>query len=98
MARDFAKTFYASSEWLKCRAAYLQSVGGLCEECLKLGLFTPAVIVHHKIHLNRDNIRDPGVSLNFNNLQAVCRDCHAKLHSDGRRYRIGPDGRLIVRT
>jgi len=96
MARDFAKAFYSSSDWLKCRAAYLQSVGGLCEECLKQGLYTPAVVVHHKIHLSPDNIRDPGVSLNFANLQAVCTDCHAKLHSAGKRYKIAPDGRVIT--
>ena len=95
MARAFSVDFYKSDAWENCRAAYLQSVGGLCEECLRQGLYTPAVIVHHKIHLTPDNIKDPEVALNFANLEALCRTHHGAEHS-GRRYRIDASGHIIT--
>ena len=95
MARAFSVDFYKSDAWESCRAAYLQSVGGLCEECLRQGLYTPAVIVHHKIHLTPDNITNPEVSLSFSNLEALCRLHHGTVHS-GKRYRIGPNGEIIT--
>lgn len=96
MARAFSVDFYKSDAWENCRAAYLQSVGGLCEECLRQGLYTPAVIVHHKIHLTPDNISDPEITLAFSNLEAVCRDCHGKIHRPGLRYKIAPNGAVIT--
>ena len=94
--REFAKATYSSKAWKDCRAAYAKSVGGLCEICLKDGIYSPGVIVHHKIHLTPENITDPGVVLNWNNLQLVCRDCHAKLHdSKTRRYKLDELGRVV---
>lgn len=95
MARDFAKAFYKSDAWESCRQAYLSSVGGLCEECLRQGVYTPAVIVHHKIFLTPANILDPSVSLNFANLEALCRIHHGTVHGS-RRYKIGPNGEIIT--
>lgn len=34
MAKEFAKSFYKSKAWKRCRAMYAASVGGLCERCL----------------------------------------------------------------
>lgn len=31
MAREFAKKFYNSKAWKKCREAYKKKVNGLCE-------------------------------------------------------------------
>ncbi len=96
MAQDFAKAFYKSDAWENCRAAYLSSVAGLCEECLRQGVYTPAVIVHHKIHLTPENILDPSVSLSFANLEAVCLNCHNRLHAKNpKRYRIDEWGHVI---
>jgi 5-methylcytosine-specific restriction endonuclease McrA len=61
--------FYKSKAWQQCRAGYLTSVYGLCERC-----GAPAKIVHHKIELTLENINDPEVALNWNNLEAVCQD------------------------
>lgn len=92
--KQFAEKFYASQAWKDCRKAYKKSVGGLCERCLKQGIFTPGEIVHHKVHLDDQNINDPMISLNWNNLQLVCRECHADLHGPHQRYKVMSDGSI----
>ena len=96
--KDSAETFYKSRRWQKTRAAYLRSVGGLCERCLKKGLYHPAVIVHHKVYLTAENIHTPEIALSWNNLEAVCRDCHEEEHSgQDRRYKVLEDGTVIMK-
>ena len=100
--KTFAKQFYTSRAWSRCRVAYRKSVGGLCEVCLTKGLYKPGEIVHHKIELTPMNITNPKITLDWNNLQLVCRDCHAQIH-DGRhgrkkrRYTINEDGSIAPR-
>lgn len=98
--KSFAEWFYRSEQWKKTRRAYLTSVGGLCEECLKEGRITPAKIVHHKIFLTPENIHDPDVALNWNNLEAVCKPCHEQIHEycgkkNDKRYEVDELGRII---
>lgn len=94
--KDYAKTFYKSQAWKNTRAAYAKSKGNLCEVCLAKGIYRSGEIVHHKIHLSPENIADPSVSLNWDNLQLVCRDCHAQLHDNKqRRYKLDELGRVI---
>lgn len=98
MAKAYAQAFYNSPEWRACRAAYISQVGGLCEDCLARGIYTPGYIVHHKRELTPENIIDPEVALNYKNLRLVCKDCHEAEHSNrGQRYRFGKDGRIIER-
>ena len=80
MAKEWAKAFYKSKEWKECRAAYIQSVNGLCERCLKKGIVNPGYIVHHKIHLTPENINNSEITLNWDNLEYVCKECHDKEH------------------
>ena len=87
--------FYKTIQWQNCRNAFIKSKGGLCERCLANGRFTPAEIAHHIIHLNAHNINDPTITLNWDNLQALCRDCHAEVHT-GKRYVIDSTGRIIT--
>ena len=59
--KDFAKSFYKSAKWLKCRAAYIKYRvmidGGYCEVCHeRLGYIT--------------------ITLSFDNLRYDCKDCH----------------------
>ncbi|KSU89821.1 MULTISPECIES: HNH endonuclease [Priestia] len=75
--KPFAKKFYKSSAWLKCRAAYIKMRHGLCERCSG-----PGKIVHHKEYLTPDNIDDPNITLNFNKLEYLCQDCHNKEHHE----------------
>lgn len=69
MAQEWAKNFYKSPKWIRCRNAYIQqrivTDGGLCEECHN----KPGYIVHHKTILTADNISDPDISLNTDNLE-----------------------------
>lgn len=86
--REFAETFYKSKEWKDCRIAYIKSVGGLCENCMKQGIYKPAIIVHHIEHITPQNIENPEITLSNGNLKALCRDCHAKEHATQKRYFI----------
>ena len=94
--RDFAERFYKSRTWHKCRTAYASSAGGLCEECRKKGLIRAGVIVHHKVNITPENINDPTVTLNFDNLELLCRDCHALKHKGVKRYKVDELGRITA--
>lgn len=94
--KDYAKTFYKSKQWQNCRNTYLKSVGGLCENCLKKGIYRPAVDVHHIEHVTPENITNPEVTLNWGNLIALCRECHMEIHyGRGRRYTVDEMGRTL---
>jgi len=80
MAQEFARAFYDSPAWKACRKAYIKSVGGLCERCMSKGLLRAADLVHHKTVLTPENIVHPEISLGFDNLEAVCTECHRELH------------------
>ena len=95
--KQYAESFYKSRRWQRCRAAYIKSVGGLCEKCLAKGLVVPATMVHHKIHISPDNINDPSVTLSFDNLEALCNDCHAAEHGRLKRYEVDAFGHVIAR-
>lgn len=89
-----AKKFYRSKQWIKCREAYIPSVHGLCERCED-----PGYILDHIIEINEQNINDPHITLNHENLQYLCLPCHNKKtfkkHSaiaDG--FRFNADGEL----
>lgn len=93
--KEYARAFYKSRAWLKCRDSYIKSVGGLCERCLAEGLIVPGYIVHHKCYLTPENIKDPSITLNFDNLEYVCQPCHNAIHFKEeyrKRYKINPDG------
>ena len=95
--KDWAKAFYKSAAWKGCRAAYMQQVGGLCENCLAQGRYTPAEIVHHIVELTPDNVSDPQIALSFDNLRAVCRECHAVEHgARQKRYKLDELGRVTA--
>ena len=77
MPKPYAKKFYNSKEWLKCRESYIKTVFGLCERCGSGGH-----IVHHKMYLSESNINNPAITLNHNFLEYLCQDCHNKEHYD----------------
>lgn len=102
MAGPNARRLYDSKAWKDTRKAYTQSVGGLCERCMANGIVTPAEVVHHITPLTEDNVDNASVALDWNNLQALCRQCHADVHDEmyrertGRRYTIDECGRVII--
>ena len=65
----------------------------LCERCLARGLIRQGDEVHHKIRLTPENINDPNISLNWENLEMLCKDCHEKEH-DRRRWRADANGNV----
>jgi 5-methylcytosine-specific restriction endonuclease McrA len=73
--REFAKAFYESPAWRRTREYILKRDAGLCVHCGE-----PGVIVHHKIELTPRNIDDPAIALGEDNLETVCRTCHALIH------------------
>lgn len=96
--RSIDNKFYKHADWIKCKNSYLISVNYLCERCLAKGDVVPAKIVHHKIHLNQDNYQNPEIAYNFDNLEALCLDCHNKEHfgdNTPRRFNI-VDGELVI--
>ena len=99
MYRQTANDFYRSRAWRNLRKAYYKQAGGLCEVCYSKGLVVPGEIVHHKIHLNADNINDPRISLNADNLQLVCRKCHAEMHPElgTKRYSVDEYGNITAK-
>lgn len=92
--KEYAKRFYKSKAWQKCRAGYAKSVGGLCERCLSRGLIVPGDIVHHKCYITPENIDDPTVTLDWNNLELLCQECHNNQHlsNNNKRYKVFSDG------
>lgn len=96
--RSIERSFYKSRAWEATRKVYLDRVNHLCERCLAKGLVVPARIVHHKIYLTEENYRDPSVSLNLENLEALCLDCHNAEHfgeNKQKRWRF-ENGELVM--
>ena len=97
--REFAERFYKCKRWQAVAREYAKSVGGLCEPCAAAGAVVPGQIVHHVVELTPENISDPEISLGWNNLELVCRSCHAARHRKkrNRRYSVDASGNIMVR-
>ena len=94
--REFAKEFYLSKAWRTVRDYIFRRDSGLCVRCGGVG-----EIVHHKRPLTPENISDPFVTLAEDNLELLCRDCHAAEHATdsptGAALMFDEDGNLIER-
>lgn len=97
MAKEWAKDFYHSSNWIKTRNYIMSKYYYVCQICKQ----RPAEIVHHIIWLNPSNINNPDITLNEINLIPVCRECHALIHegvsSTNEEVMFNSDGELIRR-
>jgi len=74
MAREFSKSFYNSKEWANTREYILKRDNYLCR-CGR-----PAEEVHHITHLTPENIGDPKITMNPENLVSLCKACHFEEH------------------
>ncbi|RSL32658.1 HNH endonuclease [Salibacterium salarium] len=95
--KPYAKQFYKNAAWRNCRQAYFVQQHGLCERCSR-----PGDVVHHKKYITPENINDPDVTLNHENLELLCQTCHNREHlgsSDPLREDVAFDeeGQLIRR-
>ena len=77
MVDNERQKFYGSTAWRKTQAAYMESQNYVCERC-----GATAQIVHHKKPLTTANLHDVEIALGWNNLEALCRKCHAEEHKD----------------
>lgn len=94
--QKWAEWFYKSGEWQRVRENAYQRDCGLCQDCLDKGIVTPAVDVHHIVWLTRENIKDPNISTNLDNLISLCKDCHAKRHKKKKRWKVDELGRVTM--
>lgn len=76
MAKEWAKAFYQSKVWQDTSRSVKRDANYICVKCND----RPAEIAHHIIWLTPQNINDINITLNKNNLMAVCRECHAIIH------------------
>ncbi|MCR4657316.1 MAG: HNH endonuclease [Lachnospiraceae bacterium] len=86
MAKDWAKSFYNSTEWKRMRKSILSRDKYRCQS---KGCFSSAEEVHHIIELNESNIKDKNVSLNPKNLISLCSDCHKRITKEQKRIERG---------
>ncbi|MBD3950030.1 HNH endonuclease [Tuanshanicoccus lijuaniae] len=73
---DKQNNFYWSKEWRKLREYIMKKYNYICQSCGK-----PAKIVHHIVWINDNNIDDVSVTLNEENLTALCQECHNQIHT-----------------
>lgn len=73
MAKEWAKSFYNSSQWKVARGIALRRDYFTCQLC-----DSRAEEVHHVIELTPENIHDINIALNPDNLMSLCHDCHTK--------------------
>ena len=98
------EAFYVSWAWRKCRKAFAKSKGNLCERCLARGIIEAGskehpLEAHHKIPLTAENINDPNITLNWNNMELLCKPCHDKEREQkqgAKRWTVSPDGNVSV--
>jgi len=85
--KEYARSFYTGKEWRKLSKLYMSSISYVCERCGGV-----AEICHHRKYITPQNINDPAITLNLDNLEGLCIDCHNKEHK--RKYK-GSTNRTI---
>ena len=74
MAQPWAKPFYSSPQWGDARRAALIRDRFTCQRC-----GARAEEVHHLTELSPTNINDVNITLNLDNLQSLCHECHSRI-------------------
>ena len=95
--KQFASVLYNTKKWQQMRRLVWRRDRGLCQECLKKGIIRQGEAVHHIVEITPDNVSDPNIALNPENLVTLCRQCHKAMHKKAldRRYEIDELGRVI---
>ena len=74
MAKSWAEALYHSKAWKTVRREVLRRDHYTCHDC-----YGRAEEVHHVIPLDENNINDPMIALNPDNLMCLCGQCHKKI-------------------
>jgi 5-methylcytosine-specific restriction endonuclease McrA len=75
MSKPYAKAFYKSKQWQAVRREVLRRDLYMCQDCK----VNRAEEVHHIQEITPENIGDPNITLNPNNLTSLCHTCHTKI-------------------
>ena len=86
------RKFYSSKAWEDVRKTIWLKQNLLCNRCHKpvyvdgISEYIPkgnrrTGIVHHKIYLDDNNVHDINITLNPDNLEGICLDCHNIEHN-----------------
>ena len=110
MSYGIRKDFYNSKAWKSTRKSIWLKQSLLCNRC-KRPVYVDGIsdylpkekrltgIVHHKIYLDNSNVYDDNISLNEDNLEGICKDCHEKEHHQDqvvrKNYKFDENGNLI---
>lgn len=87
---------YKSKRWQKLRKEKLLLTNGLCERCLKSGIYEPAFFVHHKEYVTEENYQDDNIFFNLDNTESLCKKCHNQEHFTSKEeYYFDENGDLI---
>lgn len=80
MAIDPIHAFYGRKEYLTLAQSCKVKSGGVCARCG--GVFDIAELrPHHIIELTLDNVDDPNIALNPENIEVLCHKCHNEVHA-----------------
>lgn len=80
MAQEFAKPLYTSQAWITLRFNLIIERGPKCQRCGRIMIDTSKIVGHHITALTPVNINDVNITLNPNNVELICFDCHSKEH------------------
>lgn len=72
---------YSNARWQGARHAAIVRDNGLCQECMKRGIFKPGTEVHHRVELTDANKGDWDIAYNIDNLVTLCMECHSGIHN-----------------
>ena len=78
--RKELKKFYDRKAWQVARENALRRDNYLCVLCYKQDKIKPADIVHHIEHLSPQNMDDPAITYNLDNLMSLCNEHHNWIH------------------
>lgn len=110
MSYGIRKEFYNSKLWKEVKNNIWIKQHLLCNRCGKpvyvdgISEWIPkdkrrTGIVHHKIYLNNTNIFDDNITINEDNLEGLCKECHELEHhqdiSTRKGYLFDENGNLV---
>lgn len=86
-SREMRRKSYNNTEWRKLRDTYIKE-HPLCEDCLDKGKVVPAEDVHHIRSPFQNGECNKALLLDYNNLMALCKQCHNKRHNPNQAPKI----------
>lgn len=86
-SREMRRKAYNNTEWRKLRETYIKE-HPLCEDCLNEGKVVPAEDIHHIRSPFQNGECNKALLLDYNNLMALCKQCHNKRHNPNQAPKI----------